>query len=69
MTMFKHVAIVCTFLFTAVWNVNAYEERAVLEKTATREQIKEALVMNQQWNPFSIQYTDRAAWDAFLVEN
>ena len=67
--MFKHVAIVCTFLFTAVWNVNAYEERAVLEKTATREQIKEALVMNQQWNPFPKQYTDRAAWDAFLGEN
>ena len=43
----------------------AYTERNLLQKTVTKEQLKEALVMNQAWVPYPA-YTDRAGWEALL---
>ena len=43
----------------------AYEERNLLQHAATVEQIKESLVMNQQWVPYPA-YQDRQGWDQFL---
>lgn len=46
----------------------AYEERNLLQHAATVEQIKESLVMNQQWVPYPA-YQDRQGWDQFLGNN
>ena len=43
----------------------AYTERNLLQKTVTKEQLKEALVMNQAWVPYPA-YADRAGWEALL---
>lgn len=45
--------------------VHAYTERDLLQKTATPELIKSALIMDQQWVPYP-PYTDRAGWGRFL---
>lgn len=43
----------------------AYTERNLLQKAVTKEQLKEALVMNQAWVPYPA-YADRAGWEALL---
>ena len=43
----------------------AYEERNLLQKRATYEQLKESLIMNQQWVTFP-DYSDRNGWDAYM---
>ena len=43
----------------------AYEERNLLQERATYEQLKESLIMNQQWVTFP-DYSDRNGWDAYM---
>lgn len=56
--------ILCCF----VLSMHAYEERNLLKNKATKEQVKESLVMNQKWVPYPA-YTDRQGWDKFLGAN
>lgn len=46
-------------------SLHAYEERDLLQKTATPEQLRDALVMNQKWVTYP-SYSDRQGWDRFL---
>ena len=48
-----------------VANINAYENRNLLQGKATKEQLKEFLITNQSWNPFPA-YTDRTAWEKLI---
>ncbi len=45
--------------------MQAYEEKNILKNQATKEQVKESLVMNQQWVKYPA-YTDRQGWDKYL---
>ena len=56
--------ILCCF----VLSMHAYENRNLLKNKATKEQVKESLVMNQKWVPYPA-YTDRQGWDKFLGAN
>ena len=53
--------ILCCF----VLSMQAYEEKNILKNQATKEQVKESLVMNQQWVKYPA-YTDRQGWDKYL---
>lgn len=50
------------------YSVYGATERNLLEKKATLEQVKQALIMDQKWVPFP-DYYDRAGWDKFLGED
>lgn len=57
-------------VFFGLWYATlffAYEDRDILLKQITREQLKESLVMNQEWVAFPA-YKDRKGWDVFLGE-
>lgn len=43
----------------------AYTERNLLQNSVTKEQLKEALVMNGAWVPYPA-YTDREGWNSLL---
>ncbi|MCF2594071.1 heparinase II/III family protein [Bacteroides caecigallinarum] len=45
----------------------AYTERNLLQNSITKEQLKEALVMNCAWVPYPA-YTDRDGWNSLLSE-
>lgn len=45
--------------------VYAYTEKNLLQKAASPEQIKSALILDQQWMPYP-SYSDRAGWNRFL---
>lgn len=61
------ISVYLLFLFTCI-NANAYTEKNLLQQAASFESVKASLVMNQAWVPYP-DYSDRAAWDAFLGEN
>ncbi|MGL4520452.1 MAG: heparinase II/III domain-containing protein [Phocaeicola sp.] len=65
MIMNKRILFLFTFLLFVVLQIEAYEVRNLLQKKATLEQVKEALVLNQAWVPYP-QYQDRAGWDNLL---
>ncbi|HCF80343.1 heparinase II/III family protein [Proteiniphilum sp. UBA1028] len=58
-----------TFLFLSIMflQANAYTEKNLLQKSASLEQVKSALILNQQWVPYPA-YTDRAGWEKILGE-
>ena len=60
------LSFVCLFIFMAI-QVQADEERNLLQKTADIAKLKEVLVMDQKWVPYP-DYVDRAGWDKFLGE-
>lgn len=43
----------------------AYTERNLLQNSVTKEQLKEALIMNGEWVPYPA-YTDREGWNSLL---
>ena len=55
--------ICCMLLFTTA--MFAYTERNLLQNSVTKEQLKEALVMNGAWVPYPA-YTDREGWNSLL---
>ena len=61
----KRLNVFLAFLAVCLFT-HAYEERAMLEKVATLEQVREALVMNQDWIPYPKAYADRAGWTDFF---
>ena len=67
-TYAKSFLIVLCMLMVVAVKATAYEARNLLQKLATEEEIKQALVMNQKWVPYPA-YTDRAGWDALLGTN
>ena len=60
-----HTIIACLCLLLSATGMHAYEERNLLQNLATPEQVREALVMNQQWVAYPA-YTDRQGWDRYL---
>lgn len=63
--MLKRWFIFVFLCFLYATSLFAYEDRDFLLKQITREQLKETLVMNQQWVTFPA-YRDRQGWDSFL---
>ena len=55
--------ICCMLLFTTA--MFAYTERNLLQNSVTKEQLKEALVMNGAWVPYPA-YSDREGWNSLL---
>lgn len=55
--------ICCMLLFTTA--MFAYTERNLLQNSVTKEQLKEALVMNGAWVPYPA-YSDRESWNSLL---
>ncbi|WP_291565247.1 heparinase II/III-family protein [Bacteroides sp.] len=55
--------ICCMLLFTTA--MFAYTEKNLLQNSVTKEQLKEALVMNGAWVPYPA-YTDREGWNSLL---
>ena len=55
--------ICCMLLFTTA--MFAYTERSLLQNSVTKEQLKEALVMNGAWVPYPA-YSDREGWNSLL---
>lgn len=55
--------ICCMLLFTTA--MFAYTERNLLQNSVTKEQLKEALVMNDAWVPYPA-YSDREGWNSLL---
>lgn len=53
------------FIFTTA--TFAYTERNLLQNSITKEQLKEALVMNCEWVPYPA-YSDREGWNSLLCE-
>jgi hypothetical protein len=53
------------FLLICSFQVHAYTERDLLQKTASLEQIKSALIVDQQWVPYP-SYLNRSGWASFL---
>lgn len=56
---------VLSLLFICSIPVHAYTEKDLLQKAASLEQIKSAIIPDQQWVPYP-SYTDRTGWDQFL---
>lgn len=63
--MKQRILILLGLLLLVALPSKAYEERNLLQHAATMEQIKESLVMNQQWVPYPA-YQERQGWDQFL---
>ena len=60
-------ALVFALFFLASLHSNAYEERNLLQNAATKQEVKESLVMDQKWVNYPA-YSDRQGWDRFLGE-
>lgn len=52
-------------LFAAGMQLHAYTARDLLQKTVDISQLKELLILNQEWVAYP-SYSDRAGWDNFL---
>lgn len=59
--------IVCLLIFLSSYS-QAYTEKNLLQKRATVEQVREALIMDRAWVPYP-DYADRNGWDLLLGEN
>ena len=60
-----HNIIACLCLLLSATGMHAYEERNLLQNLATKAQVRDALVMNQEWVTYPA-YADREGWDRFL---
>ena len=49
-------------LLAVAFNARAYEERNIIKNAATKDQLKQYLVMDQKWVTYPA-YTDRQGWD------
>ena len=63
----QRVCTVCCLLILFVSTSYAYTERNLLQNSVTKEQLKEALVMNGAWVPYPA-YSDREGWNSLLNE-
>ena len=61
----QRVCTVCCLLILFVSTSYAYTERNLLQNSVTKEQLKEALVMNGAWVPYPA-YSDREGWNSLL---
>lgn len=61
---FRHFILFVIFISVAS-SAYAYESRDILLKQITREELKDVLVLNQQWVSYP-SYNNRKGWDAFL---
>ena len=61
----KRITIIALLLSLTMAYAHAYEERNIFMGSATPEQVKESLVMDQKWVKYPA-YTDRAGWDALF---
>ena len=61
----KRITIIALILSLTMAYAHAYEERNIFMGSATPEQVKESLVMDQKWVKYPA-YTDRAGWDALF---
>ena len=61
----QRVWTVCYLLILFVSTSYAYTERNLLQNSVTKEQLKEALVMNGAWVPYPA-YSDREGWNSLL---
>ncbi len=61
----KRSAIVLSLLMLLSFTVNARVDRRFLQDKATKEQVKESLVMNQKWVTYPA-YKDRQGWDKYF---
>lgn len=57
--------IILILLCLSILKVNAYSEKNLLQKAATAEQVKSALILNQKWVPYP-NYNDRSGWDKLM---
>ena len=57
--------IILFFLCLSILKVNGYTEKNLLQKTATKEEIKSALILDQKWVPYP-DYYDRSGWDKLM---
>lgn len=64
----KNVISIFFLLFLFSINSNAYTEKNLLQKRASLEQVKEALISDQKWVPYPV-YENRTGWDKLLGEN
>lgn len=60
--------ILLTILLASFLFARSYENRNLLQKQVTAEQLGKLLVKNQKWVKFPA-YTDRAGWDKMMGEN
>ena len=51
-----------SLLFAVAFQARAYEDRDLLKNAATKEQVRESLVMDQKWVTYPA-YSDRQGWD------
>lgn len=58
------ITILCLLLWTAT-QLHAYEKRDLLQKKASFEHVKAAVILDQKWVPYPA-YSDRAGWDKLL---
>ncbi|MFA6702245.1 MAG: heparinase, partial [Dysgonamonadaceae bacterium] len=63
--MMSKKIIILILLSFSILKVNAYSEKNLLQKAATAEQIKSALILNQKWVPYP-NYKDRSGWDKLM---
>lgn len=61
----KKILFVFSLLLLVSVGSNARIDRRFLRDSATKEQVKEMLVMNQKWVPYPA-YKDRAGWDKYF---
>ncbi|MBQ9889483.1 MAG: heparinase II/III family protein [Bacteroidales bacterium] len=61
----KRFTIIALLLSFALSYARAYEERNIFMNSATPQEVKESLVMDQKWVKYPA-YTDRAGWDAIF---
>ena len=66
--LFFRNALLGVLLFMVIPSVQAYTERNMLQNlVGSEEQLRELLVLNQEWVPYP-RYQDRKAWDILLGE-
>ena len=63
--MMSKKVIILFLLCLSILKVNAYSEKNLLQKAASAELIKSALILNQKWVPYP-EYNDRTGWDKLM---
>lgn len=64
----KHLLSIIVLALLGFTNTNAYEKRDLLQHSASEEQLKQYLVMDQKWVPYP-NYIDRQGWDELTSDN
>lgn len=61
----KKVILILAVFAASLMGANAYEKRDLLQRSATKAEVKASLVMNQKWVPYPA-YSDRNGWNNLL---